>query len=208
MSTNSTLLAEKATKATPVMIDLLNTYDGFFIVLLTFTMLIIHIIFVMQNRRARKASEKPEIVAYIHPSKNDIHTVIDFTIANCGSSAAYDIQLSTTTPENKLKGAGICAIGHDTLCNIPVIPKDGSITVFFGQATQFMNQADLDKVTYQISYKSSDGDRYSKEQEIPIKYLGNTMTVGNTPIRDIAKNTEIISSQLTKMAAEIKKSTK
>jgi hypothetical protein len=208
MVTNSTLLAEETTKAVPVMIDLLNTYDGFFIVLLTFIMLIIHIIFVMQNRRARKASEKPEIVAYIHPSKNDIHTVIDFTIVNCGSSAAYDIELSTTTPESELKSAGICAIGHDTLCNIPVVPKDGAITVFFGQATHFMNQDDLDKITYQISYKSSDGDLYTKEQAIPIKYLGNTMTVGNTPIRDIAKNTENISSQLVKLATEIKKFTK
>ena len=185
-------------------VDLLNTYNGFAIVVLTFIMLIIHIVFVMQNRRARKASEKPEVVIYIHPSKNDIHTIIDFTIINCGSSPAYDIKLSSNTPKDLLEKAGICEIGYDTLCNIPVIPKDESITAFFGQSTQFMNQNNIEDVSYTVSYKSSDGDLYKSTQIIPIKYFGRMETVGNSPIRDIAESTKEISSQLTALSSAVK----
>ena len=182
----------------------LDTHDGFAIVVLTFVMLIIHLIFIKQNRDARKAEERPEVVPYVHPSKNDINTIIDFTIFNCGKTPAHKIQISVDTDKEIMKEAGIYGIGHDTFTSIPLLPPGESLTTFFGSGIKVMNQDVLEYLTFSIKYQSSSGEKFKGDYKVPVKYFSNRTTVGNTPLRDIAKSLEKIESNVKQITKSLK----
>ena len=157
----------------------IDAHNGFVIILLT---LVFYTIFVTQNTKARKSNERPDVVVYIHPGKSGFSQLIELSIINCGHSPAQDIKISVNRTQKELDEAKIAAIGHKVLSYIPMLPKDKSLTTYFGVAHGFMAQDKINELEYTISYSSMDNEKFTKKQIVPIKYLMN-MEPGQSPLQ-------------------------
>ncbi|WP_147820598.1 hypothetical protein [Salidesulfovibrio onnuriiensis] len=181
----------------------LDVHDGFAIVALTFIMLLIHIIFVIQNRKSILMNEIPEVIPYIHPTKKGIASMVDFSIINCGKSPAYNLSLSVDKDLSAMKDAGLYDVGHKTFSHIPILPNGESLTTFLGSAITYMKQDVINELNFEIKYESSSGKKFIKEFSIPIKYLDGIVTVGKEPYREIADNSKKIAEYIRNIERKI-----
>ncbi|MGD9872665.1 MAG: hypothetical protein AB7T27_00190 [Kiritimatiellia bacterium] len=181
----------------------INQYQGLFIVLFTFVLILLNRSLVRETRRLREKETEPNIEIYLIPAHG--LPVINMVVRNTGGPArGVKWKIDADLDDLKLHNAYIAEM--ELFTSLSYFPSNERLEFFFGFAPDLFKDPPLKAITIAVTYKNE----YSKNKtykifEIDVRQFRGTVTAGSDPARDIARHLDSIQKYLGNIASGFSK---
>jgi hypothetical protein len=147
-----------------------------------------------ETRKARKTQTEPLVCIYLSPRESWI-AWIDLTIENIGIGPAYDIHFTLSNNNDSNEDYKLLSQMSCIQNGISFLAPSQKIKTFFTSLAEY-NKENISPINVKITYKNIYKEEYSSEYTINLSELLGIQQLGEPPLEKIAKNIEIIKSDI------------
>lgn len=139
------------------------------------------------NRILRKAGTEPNVVGFIHSHEDsNAMNFFMFKMKNVGKGTAKNIVYSVEGDVEMLKANGMVLPCETDRSPLPMLPPEESISTFWGDIRQMLNNTAIKPFTIKITCTNLEGEEFVTRSTIDISSYKGFGRIGNEPLYDIA----------------------
>jgi hypothetical protein len=174
-------------------LDLLQTYNGAVVALLTFCLFMLNIFSVgvavylaRENRLLRRAGTDPEVVVYLVSAARYLH-VINMVIANVGKGPARNLRMTHDGSAEELTSRRVRIQNMKLFEGWSILPQGERLEFLFGSAFDLLKEPPLRPLTFTVLYEDINRRKSEATFKIDVGAFAGMRAVGSPAEHEIAE---------------------